>query len=141
EMTSERWAEYLIKTFASMRHVPIAFITALESKNIRQLINLAQTIFKQSRTRVSTGFLNRVVEKAVERNPPVMSRNKRPKIYYATQVGTEPPTIVVKCNQPILFASNWKRYFTGYLREELPFNEVPMKFYFRPRHRSEEDVE
>ncbi|MBL4883321.1 MAG: ribosome biogenesis GTPase Der, partial [Planctomycetaceae bacterium] len=33
EMTSERWAEYLIKTFASMRHVPIAFITALESKN------------------------------------------------------------------------------------------------------------
>ncbi len=139
EMTSERWAEYLIKTFASMRHVPIAFITASEGKNIRQLLNLAQTIFKQSRMRVSTGQLNRIVEDAVERNPPPMSRNKRPKIYYATQVGTEPPTIVVKCNQPILFAPNWKRYFTGYLREELPFNEVPMKFYFRPRHGEEED--
>ena len=138
-MTSERWAEYLIKTFASMRHVPIAFITASESKNVRQLINLAQTIFKQAHTRVTTGFLNRVVEKAVERNPPPMSRNKRPKIYYATQVGTEPPTIVVKCNQPILFAPNWKRYLTGYLREELPFNEVPMKFYFRPKNREEGD--
>lgn len=138
-MTSDRWAEYLIKTFASMRHVPIAFITASESKNIRQLINLAQTIFKQSRMRVSTGFLNRVVTQAVERNPPPMARNKRPKVFYATQVGTEPPTIVVKCNQPILFAPNWKRYFTGFLREELPFNEVPMKFYFRPRHREEEE--
>ena len=138
-MTSERWAEYLMKTFASMRHVPIAFITALEGKNIRQLLNLAQSIFKQSRMRVSTGLLNRVVEEAVERNPPPISRNKRPKIYYATQVGTEPPTIVVKCNQPILFAPNWKRYFTGYLREELPFNEVPMKFYFRPRHNDDEE--
>ncbi len=140
KMTSEKWAEYLIKTFASMRHVPIAFITAKDSKNIRKLINLAQTIYKQSRERVSTGLLNRVVEQAIERNPPPMRRNKRPKIYYATQVATEPPTIVVKCNQPILFDPAWKRYFLGFLREELPFYEVPMKLYFRPRH-DEEDVE
>ncbi|MCG6158539.1 ribosome biogenesis GTPase Der [Rubinisphaera margarita] len=139
KMTSEKWAEYLIKTFASMRHVPIAFITAKDSKNIRKLINLAQSIFKQSRERVSTGLLNRVVEQAIDRNPPPMRRNKRPKIYYATQVATEPPTIVVKCNQPILFDPAWKRYFLGFLREELPFNEVPMKLYFRPRH-DEEDA-
>jgi len=138
KMTSEKWAEYLIKTFASMRHVPIAFITAKDSKNIRKLINLAQTIYKQSRERVSTGLLNRVVEQAIERNPPPMRRNKRPKIYYATQVATEPPTIVVKCNQPILFDPAWKRYFLGFLREELPFYEVPMKLYFRPRHEEED---
>lgn len=140
-MTTEKWAEYLIKTFASMRHVPIAFVTAKEGKNTRKLINLAQTIYKQGRLRVSTGKLNKVVEQAVERNVPPMRRNKRPKIYYATQVATEPPTIVVKCNQPILFDSSWKRYFLGYLREELPFKEVPIKVYFRPRGEAEEGEE
>ncbi|HCS52911.1 ribosome biogenesis GTPase Der [Rubinisphaera sp.] len=134
KMTSEKWGEYLIKSFASMRHVPIAFITAKEDKNIRKLINLAQTIYKQGQERVSTGLLNRIVEQAVERNPPPMRRNKRPKVYYATQVGTLPPTIVVKCNQPILFDPAWKRYFLGYLREELPFQEVPIKLYFRPKN-------
>ena len=138
-MTIEKWGEYLIKTFASKRHVPIAFITAKEGKNVRKLINLAQSIFKQSRIRVSTAKLNKVVEQAVERNPPPMRRNKRPKIYYATQVATSPPTLVIKCNQPILFDPTWKRYFLGYLREELPFQEVPMKVYFRPRSEQEED--
>ncbi|HBN78316.1 MAG TPA: ribosome biogenesis GTPase Der [Planctomycetaceae bacterium] len=134
KMTSEKWGEYLIKSFASMRHVPIAFITAKDDKNIRKLINLAQSIYKQGQERVSTGLLNRIVEQAVERNPPPMRRNKRPKVYYATQVSTLPPTIVVKCNQPILFDPAWKRYFLGYLREELPFQEVPIKLYFRPKN-------
>lgn len=140
-MTTEKWGEYLVKTFASMRHAPIAFVTAKEGKNTRKLINLAQAVYKQSRLRVSTGRLNKIVEQAVERNPPPMRRNKRPKIYYATQVATEPPTIVVKCNQPILFDPSWKRYFLGYLREELPFDEVPIKLYFRPRGEQEEDPE
>ncbi|WP_237228977.1 ribosome biogenesis GTPase Der [Rubinisphaera sp. JC750] len=138
-METEKWAEYLIKTFASMRHVPIAFITAKDGKNIRKLINLAQAVYKQGRIRVSTGKLNRVVEQAIDRNPPPMRRNKRPKIYYATQVATEPPTIVVKCNDPILFDPSWKRYFLGFLREGLPFDEVPIKVYFRPRSEQEED--
>jgi len=138
QMTADRWGEYLIKTFASMRHVPIAFVTALESKNIRQLLNLTQAIFKQARTRVTTGQLNRIVERALERNPPPMRRNRRPKIFFATQVAIEPPTIVVKCNDPILFDPPWKRYFLGYLREELPFQEVPIKVYFRPRNKEEE---
>ncbi len=140
-MTTEKWGEYLVKTFASMRHAPIAFVTAKEGKNTRKLINLAQAVYKQARLRVSTGRLNKIVEQALERNPPPMRRNKRPKIYYATQVATEPPTIVVKCNQPILFDPSWKRYFLGYLREELPFDEVPIKLYFRPRGEQEEASE
>lgn len=138
EMTTERWAEYLMLSFASMRHVPIAFITAKESKNLKQLINLAQTIYKQAQTRVSTGQLNRVIDEAIKRNHPPMRRNRRPKIYYATQVSVAPPTIVIKCNDPVLFDESWKRYFFGYLREELPFKEVPIKVYFRPK--SDEEI-
>ncbi|MCA8996923.1 MAG: 50S ribosome-binding GTPase, partial [Planctomycetaceae bacterium] len=130
-MTTEKWADYLFMTFASLRHVPVAFITAKDSKNIKQLINLCQSIYKQSRERVGTGELNRIVDKAQQVNPPRYKANRRGKIFYATQVATEPPTIVMKCNDPKLFDNHWKRYLLGRLREELPFKEVPLKVYFR----------
>lgn len=139
EMTTERWAEYLFSTFSMLRHVPVAFITAKDSKNIKQLINLAQTIFKQSRTRVSTGRLNKVVEDAYKANPPRFKSNRRGKIFYATQVATEPPTIVMKCNEPKLFDKNWKRFLLGYMREKLPFKEVPIRLYFRGKTGKDEE--
>lgn len=132
-MTNEKWADYLFRTFSMMRHVPVAFITAKDRKNIKPLINLAQSMYKQARTRVSTGQLNRVVEAAYAANPPRYKANRRPKIFYATQVATEPPTIVLKCNEPKLFDDSWKRYLLGYMREELPFHEVPIRLYLRGR--------
>ncbi len=139
-MTSEAWSDYLIKSFGTMRHAPIAFITAMQGKNRRQLINLAQTIYKQARMRVSTARLNKVVRAAILINPPPIRKNRRPKIYFATQVATEPPTIVLKCNEPGLVDESWKRYLLGVMREELPFQEVPIKLYFRPRGKEEESL-
>ena len=137
-MESEKWAEYLFRSFSSMRHVPVALITAKDGKNIKKLINLAQSIYKQARNRVPTAELNRVVQAAIQRNPPSSRQKQRPKVYYATQVGVEPPTIVLKCNDPQLFDDGWKRYLLGVLREALPFHEVPIKLYLRPRQRDEE---
>ena len=140
-MTSEAWSKYLIREFSSMRHVPLAFVTAADSRNIKQLVNLAQSIYKQSRIRVTTGRLNKLVRAAIRNNPPPFRKNKRPKVFYATQVATEPPTIVLKCNEPKLLDETWKRYLAGVMREELPFQEVPIKLYFRARGSSDsEDV-
>ena len=99
-MTIHKWGEYLVKSFASMRHVPIAVLTAKYGRNIRQLVNLTQSMYKQARTRISTGKLNRALKIAIEKNTPPHRKNRRPKIYYASQVAIAPPTIVVKCNEP-----------------------------------------
>jgi GTP-binding protein len=133
DMTIEAWSEYLTKTFASMRHVPIAVLTAKDGRNIRQLVNLTQVIFKQAQLRLSTGKLNRVLKAAIDNNPPPHRKNRRPKIYYGTQVATAPPTIVVKCNEPNLLDESWKRYLLGYLREATPFQEVPIRLILRSR--------
>ena len=71
---------------------------------------------------------------------PAMRKAKRAKIYYATQVATEPPTIVLKCNDPSLFDEAWKRYLLGTLRESLPFEEVPIRLYFRTREKADESA-
>ncbi len=140
EMTIDKWGEYLVKTFASMRHVPIAVLTAKDGRNIRQLINLTQTMYKQARTRIGTGKLNRALKIAIERNTPPHRKNKRPKIYYASQVAVAPPTIVVKCNDPELFDESWKRYLLGFLREVSPFQEVPIRMIMRARGGNEESL-
>jgi GTP-binding protein len=138
-MTTEKWTDYLFKTFGSMRHVPVAFVTAKDSKNIRKVVNLAQSIFKQARERVGTSQLNKIVRAAMDGNPPPHRKNRRPKILFATQVSTTPPTIVLKCNDATLFDESWKRYLLGVFREHLPFREVPIKIYFRARQDEEKE--
>ena len=70
-----------------------------------------------------------------------MHQNRRPKIYYATQVGTEPPTIVMFCNDPKAFGEPYRRYLLGALREHLPFAEVPIKLYLRKRQQGDKRAE
>jgi GTP-binding protein len=55
-------------------------------------------------------------------------------MYYATQVGIQPPTIVLFVNDPILISKPYQRYLLGKFRDELSFNEVPIKLYLRRRH-------
>lgn len=139
EIPTERWVKYLHAQFPTLQYAPIAFITGQTGKNVKALLNHAQMLFKQARTRVGTGQLNRLVHAALERNPPPMYQNRRPKIFYATQVGTEPPMIVLMCNEPEGFANNYRRYLLGVLRDHLPFGEVPIKLYLQKRPHNESD--
>ena len=132
-MPTEKWVQYLNDQMPGLRYAPIAFVTGQTGKNVKALLNHAQMLFKQSRERVGTGVLNRLVREAVRSNPPPVFQNRRPKLYYATQVGVQPPTIVLFCSQPQAFAKPYLRYLIGKFRDELPFAEVPIKIYLRKR--------
>ncbi|MEX1224904.1 MAG: GTPase, partial [Pirellulales bacterium] len=136
-MPTEKWVTYVRDNFRTMAYTPIAFITGQTGKNIKATLNHAQMLFKQARARISTGRLNKLVQAAVEHNPPPMHKTRRPKIYYATQVGGEPPTIVLFCNNPAAFSPTYRRYLLNVFRDNLPFAEVPIKLYLRRRESSE----
>ena len=138
QMPTERWVKYLRDTFQTMWHVPIAFITGQTGKNVKALLNHAQMLFTQSRDRISTGELNRLVRKAVEHHPPPLYKNREPKIYFAAQVGVQPPTIVLICNKPRAFTPQYRRYLLGVFRDQLSFGEVPIKLYLHRREQSDE---
>ncbi|MEZ6065304.1 MAG: hypothetical protein R3B90_06260 [Planctomycetaceae bacterium] len=40
-METVKWAEYLQETFATMKHTPVAFVTAMVGKNVKKLVNLS----------------------------------------------------------------------------------------------------
>jgi GTP-binding protein len=143
QVRTGEWAEYVHDTFRSMHYVPIAFVTGKTGKNVKALLNHAQMLFKQARHRASTSEVNRAVGEALSENPPPMHHMGRPKIYYATQVDTEPPTMVLFCNHPEAFSASYRRYLLTALRDRLPFGEVPIKLYLRKREesRGEKDLQ
>jgi GTPase len=135
--TMAKYATGVQHAFRTMSYTPLAFITAQTGKNVKALLNLAQSMYKQSNRRVGTGPLNRVVREAVEAHPPAMRENRTPRIYYATQVGTAPPTVVLFVNSPKLFDPTYQRYLLNVFHEKLPFRDIPVKLYLRARTQTE----
>ncbi|MEL7265155.1 MAG: ribosome biogenesis GTPase Der [Planctomycetota bacterium] len=134
---TERWVKYLRAQFPTLAYAPIAFITGQTGKNVKTLLNHATMLFKQSLQRVSTAKLNKLVGAAVEKHPPPMHQNRRPKILFGTQVATQPPTIVLICSDPRAFGNDYRRYLLGIMRDYLPFGEVPIKLYLHHRHKDD----
>ncbi len=130
---TEKMGGYVRAMFPMLDHVPIAFITAQKGKNTLRLLQLAVQLHKQAGIRVSTGDLNRVVRGAIEASPPPMAGSKQPKVFYATQIGIYPPTIVLFTNGPELFDGTYVRYLTKTLRDTFPFSEVALKVVLRAK--------
>ncbi|HYT88791.1 MAG TPA: ribosome biogenesis GTPase Der [Gemmataceae bacterium] len=136
-----RMVQYLRAVFPSLDYVPIAFITAKSGKNVQGVLNLAQNLAKQASARVGTGDLNRVVRQALTQQPPPLRQNRRAKVFYATQVTSSPPTIVLFTNGPELFDNTYQRYLLKTFRDQLPFHDVPIKMYLRHKRREEQAPE
>jgi GTPase len=133
-----KFVDYLRALYPNLEYVPIAFMTAKSGKNVHAVLNLAQNLAKQAAARVSTGTLNQVVRQALAQQLPPLRQNRRPKIYYATQVAASPPTIVLFTNGPELFDNTYQRYLIKVFRDCLPFPDVPIKMYLRSKSRGEQ---
>jgi GTP-binding protein len=137
-MPTGKFANYVRAVFPSLDYVPIAFITAKSGKNVQAVLNLAQNLHKQSSARVGTRDLNKVLRQALEDQAPPMRQNRRPKIFYGTQVASNPPTIVLFTNGPELFDNTYQRYLIKTFRDRLPFGDVPIKLYLRHKRQTDQ---
>lgn len=139
QLATGDFADYVRKLFPNLDFLPIAFITARDGKNAQNVLDLAQNLHKQAGVRVATGDLNRVIKQAMLDQSPPIRQNRLPKVYYATQVATHPPTIVLFTNGPELFDKTYQRYLIKTLRDHFRFQDVPIKFYLRARATTGED--
>jgi len=134
EVALERWDEYIVRQLPSLRFAPISFISAKEGRNVDATLEVLQDLRNQARFQFPTGELNRVLQKAQERQRPKARRT--PRLYYGTQIGTEPLRILVFVNEPALFHGLYERYLQNALREHFPCAEVPIEIVFRRRVRA-----
>ena len=123
-----------MEVLPQLDYAPVAFTSAQTGRNMDSTIDLASSLFKQSRTRVGTGMLNQALKEALEKNTPSAKRGRRsPKFYYATQIATQPPTIVVFVNAASSVTKDYERFLLNRFRERLPFGEIPIRLIFRSR--------
>jgi len=128
---------YVRKELKGLPFAPLAFASAKGGLNIDEIVDLAFELHGQATTRVGTGELNRTIEKIVARQGPTSKAGMHGRIYYSAQVKTEPPTLVLVVNRPEMFKGAYERYLMNRLREELPYDEVPIRVIFRSRKRAE----
>lgn len=133
----EHFTDYIQSQLPGLYFAPVSFISALKGENVIETIKLAQEVYQQAHTRVSTAELNKVIEHAFTIHRPRKRKNKIARIYYATQVSVCPPTFVLFVNHKSLFSSDYERYLSNQLRKYLPFHEIPLRFYFRPKKRGQ----
>ncbi len=133
----EAYRTYLDDALAGMAFAPISMTIATTGKNVPRTLDLAGELFAQAGRQIGTGELNRVVQLALDRHPPRTRKRSQPKVYYATQVGVHPPSIVLFCNDPKSFAPDYRRYLENVLRESFEMEEVPIRMIFKTRPRTE----
>ncbi|MBN2583686.1 MAG: ribosome biogenesis GTPase Der [Planctomycetes bacterium] len=130
--TTSEFGDYISHELPGLEFAPIAFTTALDSKNIETALDVARSLYKQARTRVSTSRINKAIEEAVRRRkPPSGKQGQMIRLYYGTQVAVDPPTLTLFVNDPVHVTADYARYLVNRFRETLPFAEVPLRLIFR----------
>lgn len=131
--TMNKFKKDMQADLAFMDYVPFLFISAKTGQRVHKILELAKESYAQSARRITTGTLNDVVNEAVSMaEPPAMS-GKRLKLYYATQVGVQPPTFVIFVNDEKLVHFSYKRYMENFFRKTFGFAGTPMRIFFRNR--------
>lgn len=130
-----------VKELASfLEHCPIFFISALQKRNLDQIIPSVKEVASHRHARVTTGQLNKFVERCLQKYHPPLITGKRLRIYYLTQVAANPPRFVLFVNKPDLMTETYKKYLVNQLRDTFPFSGCPIVFELRGKEKPEGDV-
>ena len=127
-----QFVEYIRAELPGLSFAPIHFLTAKDGKGLDKLIDLADQLYEESRSRVSTGALNRVLARAMETRAPARTGH-RLNVLYATQADEAPPTFVLFVNDKRLFTQSTVRYIENRLRKELDLGAVPIRVVLRDK--------
>ncbi len=116
-----------------MPYAPIIYVSALTGQRCANIYEMINSVFSESRKRISTGTLNDLLNDATNRVQPPSDKGKRLKIYYMTQTSVAPPTFVIFCNSEELFHFSYRRYLENCLRDSFGFSGTPIKIIIRQK--------
>lgn len=114
-----------------LAHCPAVFMSALMGRNLEKILPLVNQVYRARFERIGTGALNTFIERCLQKYHPPMIMGKRLRIYYLTQVETNPPRFVLFVNKPDLMIESYRKYLINNLRESFPFSGCPLIFELR----------
>ncbi len=121
-----------------LSYAPVVFISASEGKNLSRVLQLVKKVAAERRKRVTTGQMNRFLER-VDFERATVPMAKRLRIYYMTQAAVAPPTFVLFANRQIKLHFSFERFLENQIREAFGFEGSPI--WFKVRARNEQKAE
>lgn len=132
--------EYTKKVRDILSFVPYAeiiFISALTGQRTKKIFDLLETVIENHAMRIQTGVLNEILMEAVALQQPPSDKGKRLKLFYMTQVSTNPPTFVLFVNKKELMHFSYQRYIENRIRDTFGFMGTPIRIFIRERKEKE----
>jgi GTPase len=115
-------------------YAPLLFISAADGKNIESVFKKVELVARERRKRVTTGQMNRFLEK-VDFQKASVPMNKRVRIYYMTQAAVAPPTFVLFTDKDVKLHFSFERFLGNQIRENFGFIGSPIWFKIKARNK------
>lgn len=125
--TMENYTQIVRRELNFMDYVPLLFISAKTGQRVDQVLPMALRVQEERLARLSTSKINDIIQKAVDYQPPPSHAGRQLKIYYGTQVRSDPPTFVLFVNDPTLLHFSYLRFLENRIRAEYGFLGTPIK--------------
>jgi len=133
DKTVKRFYDQLKVEAKFLSFAPAITLSAKTGQRVGRIFELVSDVYSQYRTRISTGQLNAIMERAVTATEPSLHKGKRIKFYYTVQISTEPPTFICVVNFPDAVHFSYKRYLMNRIREGAGLDMTPIRLFFRAR--------
>jgi GTP-binding protein len=119
-------------------YAPVVFLSALEAagkerKGVERLLHEVVEVAAERRKRVSTGAMNRFLEKIDFQRAPLPVA-KRIRVFYMTQAAVAPPTFVLFADRSIKLHFAFERFLSNQIREAFGFKGTPIWFKVKEKN-------
>jgi GTP-binding protein len=116
-----------------LSYAPVIFISAASGTNLEKVMKEIKRVAAQRRKRVTTGQMNRFLDKIDFQRAPVPMA-KRIRIFYMTQAAVAPPTFVLFTDRNIQLHFAFQRFLENQIRQAFGFDGTPIWFKVRARN-------
>ncbi len=131
--TLQQFTDRIRQELKFLSYVPILFISAKTGQRVDQVLPMALQVQEERLAQVTTGALNRILQTAQDVHIPSSKSGRSLKVYYGTQVRTDPPTFLVHVNDPQLAHFTYVRFLENRIRLEFPFTGTPIRVILKRR--------
>jgi GTP-binding protein len=114
-------------------YVPLLFISAKTGERVHEVLPLALQVQEERLVRLTTSSINKVLIEAQDLQPPPTRAGRQLKIFYGTQVRSDPPTFMIYVNDPGSLHFTYRRYLENRLREQYGYLGTPIRLVVKGR--------
>ena len=131
--TMEEYTRKIRADLNFMDYVPLLFISAKTGQRVDQVLPMALRVQEERLARLSTSKINEVIHKAQDAHPHPSHAGRQLKMFYGTQVRSDPPTFMIYVNDPKLMHFTYLRYLENQIRAEYGFLGTPIRIVTKGR--------